>query len=215
VIAYIKLFFAAIFISVVGSIPLGTLNITAFQLAYSIGLQPAVLFALGALTVEMFCVGLTLLPSFQIKEKWLLYALPVMIILLVFLGLETLLTEVQSEKFSQVTIVQMPFLTGMFFSASNPVHIPFWMGFHTVFRERGMLTNHKPLQAVYLLAIALGSGGAFAFYIICASYFADVIFSYQEWITHGIGILYLAFALFLMFRLAKQWRKGRIKVSSS
>lgn len=208
-ITYIKLFIGAVFISLIGSIPLGTLNITAFQLAYSFGLKPAVLFALGALTVEMICVGLTLLPSFQIKEKWLLYVLPLMIVVLVFLGMETLLTEVQNEKFSQVTIVRLPFLTGMFFSASNPVHIPYWMGFNAVFRERGLLTTQKSIRVVYLTAIALGSGGAFVFYILSASYFSDVIFAYQHIITNAIGVLYLGFAVFLLLRFVKQMRKKR------
>jgi large-conductance mechanosensitive channel len=70
-----------------------------------------------------------------------------------------------------------------------------------------LLTTQKAVRVVYLTAIALGSGGAFVFYILSASYFSDIIFAYQHIITNAIGVLYLGFAVFLLFRFVKQMRK--------
>ena len=55
-----RLFVTGLFISFLGALPMGTLNISSMQIAITDGYYPAVLFALGALLVEMIYVRMTL-----------------------------------------------------------------------------------------------------------------------------------------------------------
>src|SRR6476620_7582685 len=56
-----RVFFTGLLISFLGSLPLGTLNIAAMQIAISDGYRPAILFSLGSLTAEMVYVRLSLI----------------------------------------------------------------------------------------------------------------------------------------------------------
>ncbi|HEX6334787.1 MAG TPA: LysE family transporter, partial [Flavisolibacter sp.] len=57
----LRIFLMGIFISFLGSLPLGTLNIAAMQIAISDGVMQAILFSLGSLTAEMVYVRLSLI----------------------------------------------------------------------------------------------------------------------------------------------------------
>src|SRR5688572_1288099 len=55
-----RVFIMGLMISFLGTLPLGTLNVSAMQIGVSDGLRPALYFAFGALIVEMIYVRLSL-----------------------------------------------------------------------------------------------------------------------------------------------------------
>ncbi|HSB94394.1 MAG TPA: hypothetical protein VLC28_14825, partial [Flavitalea sp.] len=55
-----RVFVSGMFISFLGTLPLGTLNISAMQISVSDGIRPALLFAVGALLVEIIYVRISL-----------------------------------------------------------------------------------------------------------------------------------------------------------
>ncbi len=57
---YLKIFFVGMLVSFVGSLPLGTLNIAAMQIAINNGVVPALEFAVGMLLAEIVYVRLSL-----------------------------------------------------------------------------------------------------------------------------------------------------------
>ena len=56
----LSVFLWGLLISFLGSLPMGTLNITAMQIGISEGLRNAFLFVIGSLTVEMIYVRVSL-----------------------------------------------------------------------------------------------------------------------------------------------------------
>jgi threonine/homoserine/homoserine lactone efflux protein len=58
--AFIKVFFWGMLISFLGTLPMGTLNITAMQISIQESAKSALLFVLGSLTVEMIYVRISL-----------------------------------------------------------------------------------------------------------------------------------------------------------
>jgi hypothetical protein len=56
----VRIFFTGLFISFLGTLPLGTLNIAAMQIAVSDGVAPALYFVLGALIIEIIYVRISL-----------------------------------------------------------------------------------------------------------------------------------------------------------
>ena len=65
----LRIFWLGMMISFLGTLPLGTLNISAMQIAISDGSRPAVYFALGALLVEIIYVRISLVAMNWITGK--------------------------------------------------------------------------------------------------------------------------------------------------
>ena len=65
----LRIFFTGMFISFLGTLPLGTLNISAMQISVSDGVRPAFYFALGALLVEMIYVRLSLVAMNWVRKQ--------------------------------------------------------------------------------------------------------------------------------------------------
>ena len=58
--ANLRLFMTGMLISFLGTLPMGTLNISAMQISLSDGIRPALYFSGGAVLVEIMYVRLTL-----------------------------------------------------------------------------------------------------------------------------------------------------------
>ena len=57
----VRVFITGMFISFLGSLPLGTLNVALMQISISDGITPALLFGFGSLTAEVVYVRLSLI----------------------------------------------------------------------------------------------------------------------------------------------------------
>ena len=64
-----RIFFTGMLISFLGSLPLGTLNIAAMQIAISDGVKQAILFSLGSLTAEIIYVRLSLIAMDWVRRQ--------------------------------------------------------------------------------------------------------------------------------------------------
>src|SRR3979411_683028 len=65
----LRIFFTGLLISFIGSLPLGTLNVAAMQIAISDAIQPAILFSLGSLTAEVVYVRLSLVAMDWVRKQ--------------------------------------------------------------------------------------------------------------------------------------------------
>src|SRR6187549_3140647 len=83
----LRIFLTGLFISFLGSLPLGTLNIAAMQISISDGLQPAILFSLGSLTAEMVYVRLSLIAMDWVRKQQKLFKILEWLTLLIVLAL--------------------------------------------------------------------------------------------------------------------------------
>ena len=65
----LRIFFTGLFISFLGCLPLGTLNIAAMQISVTDGIGPAINFSLGALLVEMLYVRVSIVGIDWIRKQ--------------------------------------------------------------------------------------------------------------------------------------------------
>lgn len=80
----VRVFFVGMLVSFLGSLPLGTLNIAAMQIAIGQGVRSAMLFSLGSLLAEMIYVRLSLVAMDWVrKQKFLLKLLDWLTVLIV------------------------------------------------------------------------------------------------------------------------------------
>jgi threonine/homoserine/homoserine lactone efflux protein len=157
----LQVFFTGMFISFIGSLPLGTLNIAAMQISISDGIQPAILFSLGSLTAEVVYVRLSLVAMDWIrKQEKILKALEwITIVIVSALAATSFYAAMHPEVEKNVILSStLPkFLLGLFMSALNPVQIPFWFGWSTVLFTKGILLPRKDLYNSYIIGIGIGT----------------------------------------------------------
>lgn len=156
-----RIFFTGMLISFLGTLPLGTLNVSAMQISVSDGAAPAFYFAFGALLVEMAYVRLSLVAMNWVrKQKKLLRSLEwVTLAIILALAVSSFYAATQpSVGKNPILSNTLPrFWLGIFMSAVNPVQIPFWFGWSTVLFTRGVL---KPIEShfnAYIAGIGLGT----------------------------------------------------------
>jgi threonine/homoserine/homoserine lactone efflux protein len=205
----VKVYFAGFLISFLGTLPFGTLNITAFQIAVTRNIKEAFVFVLATIIVELIVVRLTLSPvlKLRINSKWQFYMFPLAIALLLYLAV----TEFRSAgHLPQVSItanllpvIKSSVVSGFLLSILNPMHIPFWMGWNNVLATKNILNNQPGMYGSYMTGIGLGSVAGFLPFILAGDFILQYYSQYNFLITYLLGGIYVCFALYLGWRFYK------------
>nr|WP_299174680.1 LysE family transporter [uncultured Allomuricauda sp.] len=207
---YAKIGFSGLLVSFLGALPLGTLNITAFDIAASQSLTSAMWFATAVVLVELIVVRLTLFGNerLQFGEKLSNYLIPFGIVLLLYLAITSFMASAQiSEMGSKVNLlpqINSAFILGFLLSALNPLHIPFWMTWNKVLASKGILETSKKSYTLYITGIGIGSLMGLGVFIFAGKYIFTNYESYGMITNLVMGLLYLGFSIYLMFLLVKK-----------
>lgn len=123
----IRILGTGLFISFLGALPLGTLNIAAMQISVSDGILPAVYFSIGALLAEIVYVRISLVAMDWVRQqkrlfRWLEWITLVVILALAVSSFIAALNPSVHEN--QILSNSLPrFWLGLMMSAMNPVQI--------------------------------------------------------------------------------------------
>jgi threonine/homoserine/homoserine lactone efflux protein len=157
----LRIFLTGMFISFLGSLPLGTLNIAAMQISISDGIVPALKFAAGSLLAEMIYVRLSLIAMDWVRKQekifrileWVTLAIVVALAISSFYA--ALHPSVQKNVILSSTLHR--FFLGFFMSTLNPMQIPFWFGWSTVLFTKKILLPVNSQYNSYIVGIGLGT----------------------------------------------------------
>lgn len=206
---YLKIFLLGFSISFVGTLPLGTLNITTFHLAATKNIAEALLFVGAVVAVEMIVVRLTLSGAsrFNPGEKTLHYLLLPAAALLVYLSVNSFLSahnsnnpEMNSTLFP---LIHSSIILGLVLSALNPLHIPFWAGWNSYLLTNKSLDYSKGMIPLYMTAVAAGSIAGFLVFVFAGQMVFSNYYKYSMTINIATGSLYLIFAGYLLILFFK------------
>ena len=207
----LRIFITGLFISFLGSLPLGTLNIAAMQIAISDGIQPAILFSLGSLTAEVIYVRLSLIAMDWVTKQQKLFQFLEWITLLIVVALAVssfyaaLHPTVNKNVILSSTLHR--YFLGLIMSAINPVQIPFWFGWSTVLYTKNILLPKASNYNFYIVGIGLGTLLGNCVFIFGGKLIANKLDKNQHilnWIIGGI------FALTALIQIWKMSRKKNI-----
>lgn len=200
-------------ISFLGSLPFGTLNITAFNIAATQNINDAILFSMAVVFIELLAVLVTLkgVNKINFKSKFFYYATPLAVILLLYLAISNFISATNPQEMNMDThvfpMIQSPILLGLLLSILNPLHIPFWMGWNTVLTGKGLLENTKKMHQLYMIGIGTGSITAYLIFIFSGDFIFKNHQEYNYIIAFILGSLYVGFAIYLSFLLFKSHLK--------
>ncbi len=213
----LKVCIAGLLISFLGALPLGSLNITVFDISATQGIQNALLFAFAAIFIELVYVRLTLWGSNKIvlEGKWVYIVFSLAITLLLYLGISSLLTATQVGELSltksALPKITSPILLGLLLSALNPLQIPFWFTWNKVLESKEIL-EHKTISFIsYMFGIGAGTLIGMLIFIYAGKLIVDSYSKYAQWSNFLLGLLYVGFSFYLLFLLYRKHHKLKIQ----
>jgi len=204
----LRIFLTGMFISFLGTLPLGTLNISAMQIAVSDGIRPALLFALGALLVEIIYVRISLVAmNWVTKRKKLLRRLGwITVIIITALAISSFIAagdpSVKKNVILSNTIHR--FWLGVGLSAINPLQIPFWFGWSTALFSKGVLRPIPSHYNFYIMGIGLGTFLGNLVFIFGGRFVVEALNTKQSYLQFIIGSIFLLTAVLLFIKLIRK-----------
>lgn len=206
--ALFKVFLTGLIVSFLGELPLGTFNVAAMQIAISEGFFTAMIFAMGAMAVEIVYVRISLLAFNWIRKQGKLLRILNYVTLAILLALAVSSFYAAMQPGEQKNIVlssKIPkFLLGASMCLVSPAPIPFWLGWSTVLFTKKILLPRNDHYNVFTVGIALGTFAGSCVFIFGGILIAEKIKNNQHVLHWIIGGIFLATALFQLWRILKK-----------
>ena len=203
-----RIFITGLFISFLGSLPLGTLNIAAMQIAITDGIQPALLFSLGSLTAEVIYVRLSLIAMDWVRKQQKLFRILEWVTLLIVLALaaSSFYAAIHPKVTKNVILSSTlhRYFLGLIMSALNPVQIPFWFGWSTVLYTKKILLPKSSNYNIYIAGIGLGTLLGNGVFIFGGKLIANKLDKNQHILNWIIGSIFAITALIQIWKMSKK-----------
>ena len=191
-------------ISFLGSLPLGTLNVAAMQIAITEGYTNAILFSLGSLLVEMVYVRLSLVGMDWIRKQEKIFKILewVTLFIVVALAVSSFYAALHPKTGKNIILSStLPkFILGATMCAVNPVQIPFWFGWSTVLFTKKVLLPKNSHYNLYIIGIGIGTFIGNCVFIFGGQFVAEKLNSNQQILSWVIG------GIFALTAVIQTWR---------
>ena len=205
----IKIFYWGFVISFLGTLPLGTMNVTATNISIKQGTFPAFLFALGAIAVEGACVYIVLRAMQWVSKQQHFFKIFewLTIILILALSISCLTAAIKMKGFGNNVFLKYnlhPFLLGLLLSILNPLHIPFWFGWSTVLIKKNILIPQSKYYLTYISGISLGTIAGFDVFIYGGNFIVQQLSNKQNILNWVVGVTLLITVAIQLYKIQRK-----------
>jgi threonine/homoserine/homoserine lactone efflux protein len=199
-------FITGMLISFLGSLPLGSLNVSSMQVAITENIRNAIHFALGVAIVEVLYVRLSLKSIGWIVAHQQAFYILEWITVLVFIIMAASSFRAATRKNPQAKNIllnnNMPrFWLGFTMSAINPVQVPFWFIWSTYLLSNKILSPSAWQFNIYTLGIGTGTLLGLALFIFAGRWLLNKLHASQRAVHIIVGIVFIISALLQLYRL--------------
>ncbi|PWT97229.1 MAG: lysine transporter LysE [Bacteroidetes bacterium] len=203
----LRIFFTGMFISFLGTLPLGTLNVAAMQIAVSDGITPAMYFAIGCLSVEIIYVRISLVAMDWVRKqkkifRWLEW---ITLLIIVALAVSSFIAATSNHETKNIILSNTlhRFWLGAAMSAINPVQIPFWFGWSTVLFTKKILLPINTQYNSYIMGIGIGTFLGQCVFIFGGKLLVERLNTNQHVIHWIIGFVFSITAIIQLWRMLR------------
>jgi threonine/homoserine/homoserine lactone efflux protein len=185
--------------SFIGTLPLGMLNLTILQLSLANRQNQAIAFSLGATVIEFAQILITLLGMNvlltipQLSNIFSIISIPI----LIYLAVQNLKKGSHTEG-EQLT-PKSTFYQGIVLGFANVIVYPFWLLWGNIFVQNGWLMPTPTAYFYFSFAAAIGTFGAFLFFILMGKILWKRLTRLQGMIDKLIAFTFLGFAAFQFY----------------
>lgn len=203
-----RVFTTGMFISFLGTLPLGSLNLAAMQISVSDGIRPAIKFAAGAMIVEMIYVRISLVAMDWVRKRKKLfrYLEWATVVIIAALAVTSFIAAadpaVKKNVILSNTLDRFWLGTGM--SAINPVQIPFWFGWSAALFSKKVLLPRNDHYNLYIAGIGLGTFAGFACFIFGGRLLVDSLNANQAVVQWVIGGIFAVTAIIMLLKILRK-----------
>jgi threonine/homoserine/homoserine lactone efflux protein len=203
-----RVFISGLAISFLGTLPLGTLNISAMQIAVSDGIRPAFLFVFGTLLVEIVYVRVSLVAMNWVLRhkklfKWLEWVTVLIIAALAVSSFVAAFDPVVKKNVLLSGTIHR-FWLGVMLSALNPVQIPFWFGWSTALFSKKVLRHTNLDYNIYISGIGIGTFIGNLVFIFGGRYIVDNLNANQKLMHLVIACIFTLTAIIMCWKLLRK-----------
>lgn len=203
--AIFRVFFWGMLISFLGTLPMGTLNVTAMQIGIQESITHALQFVFGSLMVEMIYVRISLVGINWIRrQERIMKAMQwITLVIIVALAAGSIIAALHPGDAKNVVLQNDMHRTllGMFMCALNPVQIPFWFGWSTVLFTKKILEPVNKQYNFYIVGIGLGTLAGNSLFIFGGKYMAQRIQNSEAYINWVIGGIFTITAFIQLYKI--------------
>lgn len=204
----LRVFLWGMLISFLGTLPMGTLNVTAMQIGIQESIKNALLFALGSLTVEMIYVRISLVGiNWVSKQQKLMRAMQwITLAIIIALAVGSIMAALHPSDAAKNVVLQNKLhrtLLGMFMCAINPVQIPFWFGWSAVLFSKKILQPVAAQYNTYIIGIGIGTLMGNCVFIFGGRFLVKHIQNSQAYINWVIGAIFTITAFIQLYKILK------------
>ena len=203
-------------ISFLGSLPLGTLNIAAMQIAVQETVRRALAYALGVAIVEILYVRLSLKGiDWIIANRKVFYILEwVTVVLILVLAVSSFIVSRRSESRQKNILLNNKvnrFWLGLSMSAVNPVQIPFWFLWSSYLYSTGLLKADSYYFNAYTLGIGVGTVTGLLLFIYGGKWIVQRLNTGQRTINLIVALVFFVSAIVQLTRVLNNPLEKRLK----
>jgi threonine/homoserine/homoserine lactone efflux protein len=203
------------FISFLGTLPLGTLNVAAMQISVSDGIRPAMYFSLGALLVEIIYVRISLVAMDWVQKQERIFRMLewFTVLIIVALAISNFVAADSPHAHKNIILSHSigRFWLGVAMSAVNPAQIPFWFGWSTVLFTKKILLPHNQHYNTYIAGIGLGTFLGNSIFIFGGQLIVNRLNANQGVINWIIGGVFAVTAVIMTWRILR--KKEAVKLN--
>jgi threonine/homoserine/homoserine lactone efflux protein len=215
----IKTFTAALAISFLGSLPIGTLSAGVVHYQLKAGWLAALQFGMAAIVMELVMVMVALIAVEKLAAhkklfpvfRWvgIVLMLTVAILLVLNNGSNGASANEDGQGFAN------PFIAGFVLSLINPLHIPFWIGWSVVLRTRGWLHDGFGFSMLFGTGAAIGTAVALLLYALFGKWLVQTWHVSQWYIHVAVACMLAGTAFYHLYKLMIARRQQKFMPAQS
>ena len=201
-------FFLGLIVSLLGQLPLGTIGMTATQIAVQENFRNAWKFSVGIALIEMLYLRVVLSFMQWIISHQLVFMVFNWITIALFaaLGIISLMAARKQEKEKKALLLNYPlnrFLLGLSMSALNPAQIPFWFIWTGYFINQGLLKSGVAEFNLFTLGSGIGTLGGLIIYMYGGNWLVKKMNTSNRTLNKLMGIIFIIAAVAQLYRVLR------------
>ena len=205
----LAIFFTGMFISFLGSLPLGSLNVSAMQVAITENTRNAIQFSLGVAVVEILYVRLSLQGIDWVLANQHLFYILEWLTVFIFIVMAASSFWVASKKNTATKNILLNnkmnrFWLGFTMSAINPVQIPFWFIWSTYLLSNKILLPVALHFNIYTAGIGIGTLTGLALFIFAGRWLLQKLNASHRIINIIVGVVFIVSAAIQLYRIVNK-----------
>jgi threonine/homoserine/homoserine lactone efflux protein len=200
------IFVLGFFLSFLGQLPVGTISLTATQIAVQENFKNAWKYAIGVALIEMIYLRIMLSGiRWMIRHKMLLDIYNwITVIFFLILGIVSL-TKAFNEKNNQKALLlnnQIDrFILGICLSAVNAAQLPFWIFWSGYFLSMGWLSPGFGFFNMFMVGTGLGTVLGLVVYIYFGNYLVNRMKTSNRTLNIIVGFVFIFAAVIQAYRI--------------